>query len=132
MALSELAVDTRERAATADERPAPDGPAAARRHRVEILAACTTTLLAIVARWGYSFGYFDQTVLSVRGIALADHTLRSDWFAQSVPQPHWLFDVVTFVGERLGLLSWVYLAYWLAGIAVFAVAAVWIGERFLP
>jgi hypothetical protein len=99
----------------------------------QVLTASVTTLVAIVLRWGYTFGYFDQTVLSVRGIALADpHGFRSDWFTQSVPQPHWFFDVVTYIGERIGLLPWVYLAYWLAGIVAFGTGAVWLAERFLP
>jgi hypothetical protein len=101
--------------------------------RPVLVGAFLATTAAALFRWGYAFGYFDQTVLSVRGIALADpHAFRGDWFAQTVPQPHWLFDVVTFAGERLGILPWVYLAYWLAGIAVFSLGAVWITERFLP
>jgi len=100
---------------------------------VQVLAASATTLVAILVRWGYTFGYFDQTVLSLRGIALADpHAFRSDWFTQSVPQPHWFFDIVTYLGERVGLLPWVYLAYWLAGIVAFGTGAVWLAERFLP
>ena len=53
-------------------------------------------------------------------------------FARTVPQPHWLFDVVTFLGAKLGVLPWVYLIYWLAGVAAFAVGSVWLTQRFLP
>jgi hypothetical protein len=98
-----------------------------------VLFASVTTTVALLFRYGYSFGLFDQTVYSLRGIALADPSaFRSDWFARTVPQPHWLFDAITFVGSRLGILPWVYLGYWLAGIAVFALASVWLTQRFLP
>jgi len=135
-----MALATEERPVPAGEPPAPDENAANAgrtprpcRSWVEILAASTTTLLAVVLRWGYTFGHFDQTVLSVRGIALADpHALRGDWFTHSIPQPHWFFDYVTFAGERLGVLPSVYLAYWITSIVVFGVGAVWVAERFLP
>ena len=97
------------------------------------LLATATTALAIVFRSGYSFGLFDQTVYSVRGIALADPgAYAADWFARSVPQPHWLFDAVTYLGTRLGILTGVYFVYWLAGIAAFGLASVWLVDRFLP
>jgi hypothetical protein len=97
------------------------------------LLATLTTALAILLRSGYSFGLFDQTVYSLRGIALADpNAFAHDWFARSVPQPHWLFDAVTYVGSRFGILPGVYLVYWLAGIAIFALASVWLVDRFLP
>ncbi len=131
MALSGLVLETRERVVPAF--PGRDKAVGTRQPGFEILAASAATLVAILLRWGYSFGYFDQTVLSVRGIALADpHALRGDWFTHSIPQPHWFFDIVTFVGERLGALVWVYLAYWIASVVVFGVAAVWVAERFLP
>jgi hypothetical protein len=98
-----------------------------------VTLATVTTALSILFRYGYSFGLFDQIVYSVRGIALADpDAFARDWFAQTVPQPHWLFDAVTFAGTRLGILPWVYLAYWLAGIAAFALASVWLTQRYLP
>ena len=95
--------------------------------------ATATTALAILLRSGYSFGLYDQTVYSLRGIALADPSAyASDWFARSVPQPHWLFDAITFLGARFGILPAVYLVYWLAGIAVFGLASVWLIDRFVP
>src|SRR5688572_32293861 len=98
-----------------------------------IAAATFTTAVAILFRYGYSFGLFDQTVYSLRGIALADPgAFAQDWFARTVPQPHWLFDVLTYVGTRLGALPAIYLLYWLSGIVVFAVGSVWLAERFLP
>jgi len=52
--------------------------------------ATATTALALLLRYGYSFGLYDQTVYSLRGIALADPSAyAADWFARSVPQPHW-------------------------------------------
>jgi len=100
--------------------------------RLVLLAAVTTTV-ALLFRYGYSFGLFDQTVYSLRGIALADPSaFRNDWFARTVPQPHWLFDVITYLGTRLGMLPAAYLAYWLAGILAFATGSVWLTRRFLP
>lgn len=114
--------------------PAPDRADEARRQQGRlILFAAFTTTIALLFRYGYSFGLFDQTVYSLRGIALADpNAFRHDWFARTVPQPHWLFDAVTYAGARLGVLPAVYLAYWLAGIVAFAVGAVWLTRRFLP
>jgi hypothetical protein len=98
-----------------------------------VLLSTATTALAILFRYGYSFGLFDQTVYSLRGIGLADPSaFRHDWFARTVPQPHWLFDVVTYLGARAGILPWAYLVYWLAGLAAFAVGSVWLAQRFLP
>ncbi|HET9772011.1 MAG TPA: hypothetical protein VFS16_14050, partial [Acidimicrobiia bacterium] len=98
-----------------------------------VLLATATTTLAIVLRSGYTFGLFDQIVYAVHGIALADPTaFANDWFARSVPQPHWLFDALTYLGARFDVLPVVYLVYWLAGIAVFAVGSVWLVDRFLP
>jgi hypothetical protein len=98
-----------------------------------VMFAAVTTTVALLFRYGYSFGLFDQTVYSLRGIALADPSaFRFDWFARTVPQPHWLFDAFTYLGARLGLLPAVYLAYWLAGILAFAVGSVWLTQRFLP
>lgn len=98
-----------------------------------VLLSTFTTVLAILFRHGYSFGQFDQTVYALRGIALADPSaFRYDWFARTVPQPHWLFDVITFLGARLGILPGVYLAYWLAGVVAFSVGSVWLARRFLP
>ena len=142
VAESGLAVEVRNEASGWEEPPFPDDLAAtlgraailgAKGQLIDVLTASVATLLAILLRWGYSYGYFDQTVLSVRGIALADpRALRGDWFTHSVSQPHWLFDAVTYVGERFGALPWVYLAYWFTGIVVFSVAAVWVAERFVP
>jgi hypothetical protein len=129
-----LESDARQPASTDSGAPAADRADGARpgQGRLVLFAAVTTTV-ALLFRYGYSFGLFDQTVYSLRGIALADPSaFRSDWFARTVPQPHWLFDVVTYLGTRLGMLPAVYLAYWLAGILAFAVGSVWLTRRFLP
>jgi uncharacterized protein DUF6798 len=98
-----------------------------------VVLATVTTTVALLFRHGYRFGLFDQTVYSVRGIALADPSaFRYDWFARTVPQPHWLFDVITYLGTRLGILPGVYLAYWLAGILAFAIGSAWLTRRFMP
>ena len=97
------------------------------------VAATLSAMVATVARWGYSFGDEDQVVLSLKGIAHADPTAyANDWFTQSVPQPHWLFDGVTYVGERVGVLPLAYLAWWVAGLVAFGFGAAWLTRRYLP
>jgi hypothetical protein len=97
------------------------------------VAAALSAMVATVARWGYHFGVDDQVVLSLKGIAHADPTAyANDWFTQTVPQPHWLFDGVTYAGERLGVLPLAYLAWWVASFVAFGFAAVWLTRRFLP
>jgi hypothetical protein len=97
------------------------------------VAAMLSAMLATVARWGYNFGVGEHVVLSLKGIAHADPTAyANDWFTWSVSQPHWLFDAVTYAGERFGVLPLAYLAWWLASFAAFGCAAVWLTRRFLP
>jgi hypothetical protein len=97
------------------------------------LAAAATTLLGTLVRFGYSFGMEDQAVLSLKGIARADPTaFVGDWFTHAVPQPHWLFDLLTYGGERLGVLPLAYLAWWLASLLAFGLASAWLARRFIP
>src|SRR5436853_1003016 len=97
------------------------------------VATMLSAAVATVARWGYKFGVGEHVVLSLKGIAHADPTAyANDWFTQGVPQPHWLFDTVTYAGERLGVLPLAYLAWWAASFIAFGIAAVWLTRRFLP
>lgn len=89
--------------------------------------------VALVFRWGYQFGVPDQAVLAVRGIAAADpDAFVNDWFDQAAPQPHWLFDLVTYVGEATGALPLVYLLYWFASLLVFGAATALLARHWLP
>jgi hypothetical protein len=95
--------------------------------------AGATTAGAALLRHGYSYRTGDQGLLALKGVALADPTAyRNDWFTDSSPSPHWLFDGITFLGERAGILPLLYLAYWLLAMFLFGFAATWLGHRFLP
>lgn len=97
------------------------------------LAAAATAGTACLARYGYVFGAGDHLVLMPRGIANADPAaFAGDWFMESVPQPHWLFDLVTGAGAAVGALPLAYLIYWLLSLLAFGTAAAWAARRFLP
>lgn len=102
------------------------------------LTSALTVLLAVLQMWGtigvgYFSGWGDHFVLSVEGISWADPgAFENDWFMEVAPQPHWFFDGLTFVGESLGILSLVYVLFWLAGIIAFSAAIALIAFRFFP
>ncbi|MEW6474742.1 MAG: hypothetical protein AB1679_21015, partial [Actinomycetota bacterium] len=117
-------------------RGAGDGPRAGglwRGRSVPPLAAAFGAAAATVARFGYGFGMEDQAVIALKGVARADRTaFVGDWFTAQVPQPHWLFDLVTFAGERLGALPLVYLLWWAASMLAFGLGSAWLARRFIP
>lgn len=84
------------------------GPAATatvRPSRVWAIGAATTAGLGCLARYGYTFGTGDHLVLMPRGVANAEPSaFQGDWFVESAPQPHWLFDYVTEAGYAAGSL----------------------------
>jgi hypothetical protein len=97
------------------------------------LGATLTTLFAMHLRYQYRFLSGDQLVLSVKGISWADPSaFKGDWFNQAAPQPHWFFDVWTFLGEKLGVLQAAYLFWYLLSIAVFGYATARLAESWLP
>lgn len=97
------------------------------------LVCAAVTGLALHLRLGYQIGTGDQQVLMIRGLAAADPTaFLNDWFDAAAPQPHWSFDVVTYLGERLGALPGLYFGYWLASLAAFGLATAWLARRWLP
>ncbi|SIT88805.1 DUF6798 domain-containing protein [Microbacterium sp. RU33B] len=102
------------------------------------LTGVLTALLAVLQIWGtIGFGYFagwgDHFVLSVEGLSWAHPgAFRNDWFMEVAPQPHWFFDVLTFAGESLGILSLVYVVFWGLGLVAFSLATALIAYRFFP
>jgi hypothetical protein len=75
--------------------------------------------LLLQLRYGYLAGNDDHLVLSLQGLQWArPGFLTGDWFVRSAPQPHLLFDVVTWWGARTGQLSAGYLAWWVLGLVV--------------
>lgn len=97
------------------------------------LLATLATLATQHLRYGYDAYEADQFVNSLKGIAWGDSTaFANDWFVQTSPQPHWTFDVITAVGERIGLLSATYFLYWVASLFAFGLGTAWLAERGLP
>lgn len=82
---------------------------------------------------GYTAGWGDHFVLSPEGISWAHPgAFANDWFMEAAPQPHWFFDFITFAGESLGILSFVYALYWACGLLAFATATTMLAFRFAP
>lgn len=98
-------------------------------------AAASTLLLAVLLhlRYVYMAGDRDHLVLSPMGMRWADpDAFAGDWALSNAPQPHWLFDVVTWVGASTGTLSAIYLLYWLASLAAFGVATTMLARAWTP
>ena len=74
-------------------------------------------------RWGYRAGIGDHLVLSALGLHWAKpDEFANDWVIANAPQPHWLFDVVTWAGASSGTLPAVYFLYWVVSLLVFGYA----------
>ena len=72
-------------------------------------------------------------VLSIKAISWADRSaFVGDWFNNQAPQPHVLFDAITFLGEKMNFLAGVYFLYYLASCLVFAVGTAILAEIWLP
>jgi hypothetical protein len=100
--------------------------------------AAAAVFVAVLApllqfRYGYQAGTNDHLVLSLQGLQWAiPGFLRSDWFIPAAPQPHVLFDVVTWAGAANGRLAEVYLAWWLLGLVVAAAATAVLARAWVP
>ena len=82
---------------------------------------------------GYSFGYGEQMLLSIKGISWADkNAFVGDWFNNKAPQPHVLFDVITYLGEKIHFLAGVYFLYYLASCYAFALGTALLAKLWLP
>ena len=100
--------------------------------RVAVLAAVMLVSTQCVAA-GYEFGQGEQVLLSVKGIGWADPTaFVNDWFNSDAPQPHILFDVITYLAESAGLRAPAYFLYWLGSLVAVAWALVLLSDRWLP
>jgi hypothetical protein len=92
--------------------------------------------LLLHMRWGYSAGGMDHLVLSPLGL----HWYRPDWFANdwifaNAPQPHWLFDVITWLSAEVGGLKGVavaYLLYWMLSVTAFGLATAILAKAWAP
>jgi hypothetical protein len=82
---------------------------------------------------GYSFGYGEQMLLSIKGISWADkNAFVGDWFNDKAPQPHVLFDVITYIGEKTHFLAGIYFVYYLASCFAFALGTALLAKLWLP
>jgi hypothetical protein len=107
------------------------------RRVVRALRISGVTLVMVLAvqfvAGGYEYGFGEQVLLSLKGISWADPTAYvGDWFNDRAPQPHILFDVITYLSEMWGVRPWAYFAYWLTSIAVTAWGVVLLSDRWLP
>ena len=100
---------------------------------VAALVCATVMAVLLHLRYGYLSGTDDHLVLSLQGLQWArPGFLVDDWFVRSAPQPHVLFDVVTWAGAAIGHLSAVYLAWWLVGLLVGGVATALLARAWAP
>lgn len=97
--------------------------------------AASTLLLALMShlRFFYLAGDRDHLVLSPLGMRWADpDAFAGDWTLANAPQPHWVFDIITWVGASTGLLGPIYLLYWLAGMAAFGLGTTLLARTWTP
>lgn len=100
--------------------------------RVVVLAGVMLVATQAVAA-GYEYGHGEQQLLSIKGISWADPTaFVNDWFNERAPQPHILFDVITFVAESIHARPAVYFGYWAASLLVVAWAISLVADVWLP
>lgn len=121
------------------ERAAPRAPEPPRRSRGRLSIAAQAVLSAALLglllhlRYGYSAGTGDHLVLSALGLHWADpDKFAGDWVIENAPQPHWLFDVVTWIGSSTGTLDAVYFGYWVLGLLVFGWATALLARAWAP
>ncbi|MDQ1288530.1 MAG: hypothetical protein QG622_2095 [Actinomycetota bacterium] len=105
------------------------------RGRTIAAAACFVAVLGplLQVRYGYQAGINDHIVLSLQGFqwALPGFAV-DDWFIASAPQPHVLFDVVTWAGAATGRIAEFYFAWWLLGIVVAGIATAVLATAWAP
>jgi len=103
-----------------------------------LLSVVLASIVGLLQVWGtigtgYFAGWGDHFVLSTEGLSWAHPgAFENDWFMDVAPQPHWFFDLWTFAGESLGLLTQFYVVFWAAGLLAFGVATALLAYRFFP
>lgn len=82
---------------------------------------------------GYTAGFSDHLVLAPLGMQWADPSkFANDWFMQVSPQPHWFFDIVTFLGASVGNVAAAYFVFWLVGLFAFGLATALLARKWAP
>ena len=98
-----------------------------------VQAGASGLLVALLMhlRYGYLAGERDHVVLSPVGLGWAHPDwFDGDWAMNAAPQPHYLFDAFTWLGEATGTLAGLYLIYWLAAMATFGLATALLARRW--
>ena len=99
----------------------------------QALASGLLYAVLVHLRWGYAAGDRDHLVLAPVGMQWAHPDwFRGDWAMAAAPQPHWLFDIVTWFGSATGTLGAVYLLYWLAAMLAFGTATALLAHHWTP
>jgi hypothetical protein len=84
-------------------------------------------------RYAYLAGDRDQLVLSPLGLSWAEpEWFVGDWAIANAPQPHYLFDYLTWLGATTGALGALYLIYWFVAMAVFGIATSLLARVWAP
>jgi hypothetical protein len=102
------------------------------------MALCTAALFGVLVTWGnqapgYYAGWGDHFVLSTEGIQWANSdAFAGDWFMATAPQPHWFFDIVTYLGALTGQISMAYALFWMAGLVAFGFATALLARKWAP
>ena len=82
---------------------------------------------------GYAAGVADQYVLSTLGLHWANpDRYAGDWFMEAAPQPHWFFDILTYIGSSVHHLSITYLLFWFVGLLAFGLATTLLVRHWTP
>jgi hypothetical protein len=104
-------------------------------HSRSFLLLLSVVATGIATVWRYSLILNDGDLVSYApyGIAQADKSaFVNDWTLQNAVMPHWSFELVTYVGARLGMLDSVYIAYWLVSIVALCAGLLTWSLRFAP
>lgn len=108
------------------------------------MALCLAAFCGLLVNWGnqginsltrggYTAGTSDLYVLSPEGMRWADPTrFVGDFFIDNAPQPHWFFDIVTYVGSVIGHLSATYFVYWVIGLVFFGFSTAFLAKAWAP
>lgn len=84
-------------------------------------------------RWGYAAGDHDHHVLSPLGMQWAKpEWFANDWTIENAPQPHVLFDLITWFGTKTGTLAGIYLLFFVASMLVYGLATTLLAQKWAP
>ncbi|MEN2741882.1 DUF6798 domain-containing protein [Microbacterium sp. X-17] len=103
-----------------------------------LMALVLALLLGVLVNWGapllgYVAGIGDHQVLSPQGIQWANpNAFVGDWFMEASPQPHWFFDIVTYLGALVGRISIAYFLFWCGGLIAFGFATAILARHWTP